>query len=224
MKGKARMASLFKICQVCMMMTALLVLVGTANAQLSNAGFENGLTSWTPFNFAFCLGTGTGASGTMASGSPYSGLNVLQAYGPFTGGWDASGVQQDIATTAGASWTLTAYGMNPSGDAMSTSGLGFGEIQLAWIDSGGGTIAVVESSHIDNSVALQDQWQALSASGVAPSGTVAVRVIALHVGGPDYAGGSAYFDNLVAVPEPSSIALVVSGLLGLWMVSRKRRM
>jgi hypothetical protein len=219
---KASMAGVLKAC-LCVGAIAL-TLATTANAQ-SNAGYENGLTDWATFNFSFCLGTGTGASGTMASGSPHGGLNVLQAYGPFTGGWDASGASQDILTSPGVSWTLTGYGMNPSADAMAVSGLGFGIIQLAWIDSGGATISAIDSAQIDKSVSLQDQWQALSASGVAPVGTVKVRLIALHVGGPDFAGGSAYFDDLaaVAVPEPSSIALVLSGLLGVWMVSRKRR-
>jgi hypothetical protein len=214
------MAGILKVC----LCVGALALATTANAVLlSNAGFENGLTDWTTFNFTGCLGTGTGAVAPLASGSPHGGLNVLQLAGPWTGNWDASGAYQDIVTSEGASWSLSGYGMNPSGDAMSTETTGFGIIQIAWIDGSGNTISSVDSSQIDKSSGMYDQWQALSVSGTAPSGTAKVRMLALHVNGPDYAGGSAYFDDLVAVPEPSSIALVLGGLLGVWMVSRKRR-
>ena len=202
-----------------------LALATTANAvALTNPGFEDNppLNGWTTFNFVFGLGTGAGVSGAMASGSPHGGLNVMQAYGPFTGGWDASGAYQDIAVTEGMTVTLTGYGMNPSGDAMAPAGSGFGIIQIAW---NGGALGTVDSSQIDKAAGVQDTWQALSAAGVAPAGTTYVRLLALHVNGPDFSGGSAYFDDLAVnvVPEPSSIALVLSGLLGLGIVSRKRR-
>jgi hypothetical protein len=219
-KDKASMAGLLRVC----LCVGAMALATTANAVvLSNAGFENGLTDWTTFNFAYCLGTGTGANGPMASGSPHGGLNVLQLAGPWNAWWDASGAYQDVLTSEGVSWTLSGYGMNPSGDAMATNTTGFGILQIAWIDSGGNTISAIDSSQIDKSASMYDQWQALSVSGTAPAGTAKVRLLALHVNGPDYAGGSAYFDDLEAVPEPSSIALVLSGLVGVWMVSRKRR-
>ena len=199
--------------------------VGTSYGQLSNAGFENGLTGWSTFNLGGgILGTGTGASGNLASGSPHGGLNVLQLYGPFNGQWDAAGAVQNIAVSAGQTLTLTGYGMDPSGDPMLTTGLGFGEIQIVFRNSGGTGLLTIDSNAIDKSAGNYDVWQLLTASGVAPATTVSADIYALHVNGPDYSGGSAYFDDLaVVVPEPSSIALALAGLLGLTAVIRKRR-
>lgn len=219
-KGEAR-----KVCSLCIGMIAL-VLVSTANAQLTNPGFESNppLSGWTPFNAAFGLGTGPGTSGALASGSPHGGNNVLQAYGPFISNWDAAGVYQDIATTAGTPWTLTGYGMNPSGDAMALLGSGFGIIQIVWFDASNVQIGgSIDSTAINKTAGLQDTWQLLTAAGVAPAGTVKVRILALHVNGPDNSGGSAYFDDLSAVPEPSSIVLVLTGLLGVVAVGWKKR-
>ncbi len=206
-------------CRLCAAAIGLAVATLT-QAQLSNGSFENGLTGWTGFNFNFVLGTGTGATGPLASGSPHSGLNVLQLYGPFTGSWDASGVYQDLPTGPGVAWTLSGYGMNPSGDPMLPTGTGFGILQIAW---NGGALGTIDSGQINKSAGMQDQWQALSVSGTAPAGTTFVRLLALHVNGPDFSGGSAYFDSLQAVPEPSSILLALTGLVGVWLLSRKRR-
>jgi len=196
----------------------------TSYGQLVNPGFENGLTGWTTFNFTGCLGTGTGANAPMASGSPHGGLNVFQTAGPWNGGWDASGGYQSIPVSAGATLTFSGFGMDPSGDPMLTSTLGFGEIQIVWKDAGNNTLGTLDSTAINKDPSMYDQWQALSIGGLAPAGTVSALVYAMHVGGPDYAGGSAYFDDMsyVIVPEPSTIALVIAGLSGLLMFARKR--
>jgi len=198
----------------------------TASAQLTNPGFENGLTGWSTYNLGGgVLGTGTGATGAMASGSPHSGLNVLQLYGPFNGQWDAAGAYQNIAVSAGQTVTLSGFGMNPSGDPMLPSGLGFGEIQIVFLNSSSANIGQIDSTAIDKSAGMQNVWQALSINGVAPAGAVSANLEALHVNGPDYSGGSAYFDDLSAsvVPEPSSMALALVGLVGFVTVLRRRR-
>jgi hypothetical protein len=197
---------------------AMITLAPVTAKALTDGSFETaGIPAWSTFNFAFQL-----ASGSMASGTPQDGSNVLQTFGPFVSNWDASGAYQDIATTAGTAWTFTGYGMNPSGDAMQPAGNGFGIIQIAW---NGGALGTIDSAQIDKTAGLQDQWQLLTAAGIAPVGTTSVRLLALHVNGPDNSGGSAYFDDLaaVAVPEPSSIALALTGLLGFVTVLRKRR-
>lgn len=207
------------ICQMFVGIIAL-ALVTTANAQ-TNPGFENGITGWSTFNNAFVLGTGTGNTGPLASGSPHGGLNVLQLYGPFFSSWDASGATQDIATTPGTAWTLSGYGMNPSGDKLQVGGLSFGILQIQWINGANAVIGAIDSTTQINQGTATDVWQSLSAAGVAPAGTVAIRLTALHVNSPANESGSVYFDDIKAIPEPSSIILVGMGLLGLLAVRRR---
>lgn len=185
----------------------------TANAQLIDGGFETaGLPNWTTFSSAFQL----------AYAGAHSPTHVLQVYGPFNGGWDGAGAYQTLAASANQTWTLNGFALNPSGDAL--QGTGFGFIQLVFKDSGGTGIGTFGSANV-GSASPTDVWIPLTATGVAPAGTVAVSVYTLKLGGPTNPGGSIYFDDLstTVVPEPSSMALALAGLLGFVTVLRKRR-
>jgi hypothetical protein len=187
----------------------------TATAQVIDGGFETaGLPNWTTFSSAFQL----------AYAGAHSPTHVLQVYGPFNGGWDGAGAYQNLAASAGQSWTLNGFALNPSGDAL--QGTGFGFIQLVFKDSGGNGITggTFGSANV-GSASPTDSWIPLTATGVAPAGTVAVSIYTLKLGGPTNPGGSIYFDDLSAsaIPEPSSIALALVGLLGFVTVLRKRR-
>jgi hypothetical protein len=182
----------------------------TANAQLADGSFETtGLPNWTTFNYAFQL----------AYAGALDGTHVLQVYGPFNSNWDGSGAYQNIAASAGQSWTLNGFALNPSGDAMQAGS--FGLIQLVFKDASLNTLATFSSANFAAG-APTDVWTALSASGVAPANTAYASIYTLHLSSPSNAGGSIYFDELSAVPEPSSIALVLVGLVGFVTVLRKR--
>lgn len=189
----------------------------TVTAAVIDGGFETaGLPNWTTFSSAFQL----------AYAGAHSPTHVLQVYGPFNGGWDGAGAYQTQAASAGDSWTLNGFALNPSGDAL--QGTGFGFIQLVFRDSGGIGIGggTFGSANV-GSASPTDVWIPLTATGVAPAGTVAVSVYTLKLGGPTNPGGSIYFDDLstsvVAVPEPSTIALALVGLFGFVTVLRNRR-
>jgi hypothetical protein len=198
---------------------ALVTLAPLTAKAVTDGSFETaGIPNWTTFNFAFQL-----AAGSMASGAPHDGgTHVLQVYGPFNSNWDGSGAFQNMAASANQTWTLNGFALNPSGDAL--QGTGFGLIQLVFKDSGGTGIGTFGSANV-GSASPTDQWIPLTATGLAPNGTVAVSVYTLKLGGPTNPGGSIYFDDLstTVVPEPSSMALALAGLLGFVTVLRKRR-
>ena len=69
-------------------------------------------------------------------------------------------------------------------------------------------------------------WEALQYSSVAPVGTTSVKyVVLLETWGSGT--GSVYFDNAYAdsapIPEPASMLLLGSGLLGLFGITRKKK-
>ena len=148
----------------------------TANAQLTDGGFETtGLPNWTAFNSAFQL----------AYAGAHGGTHVMQVYGPFNSNWDGAGAYQTIPASPGQSWLLTGYALNPSGDAM--QGTSFGLIQLVFKDSGSNGIGTDSSANF-GAGSPTDVWTTLTASGVAPAGTVAVSVYTLHLSTPANSG------------------------------------
>jgi hypothetical protein len=197
---------------------AIFTLASVPAMALTDGSFEApGIPAWTTFNSALQL-----AAGGMASGAPQNGNFVLQAYGPFVSNWDASGAYQQVAASPGQTWTVSGYAMNPTGDPLQAGGLSFGTLQLAWVDSANAIISTIDSAHIGQGQSL-GVWTLLSATGVAPAGTVGMRAYALHVNSPANESGSIYFDNLSAVPEPGTVGLVLTGLLGLAAVGWKKR-
>src|ERR1039457_2871414 len=162
------MEKIYKVISLLACVATLTLASVTANAQLIDGGFETpGIPNWTTFNSALRLATSSMASANQTD--PDGGGFVLQVYGPFNSDWDGAGAYQTIAASPLQSWTLTGYGMNPSGDAM--QGTSFGLIQLVFKDSGGNAIAggTFSSSNLAAG-APTDVWDLLSASGVAPAG------------------------------------------------------
>lgn len=185
---------------------------------VTDGGFETtGLPDWTLYNNTFQL-----AAAGMASGAPHGGTHVLQAYGPFVGNWDASGAYEKIAASPNETITLSGFCMNPSGDKLQVGGASFGAIQIIWLDASSATINTLQSTTVTATSPL-DTWIPLSVSGTAPAGTAFVELEALHVNSPANEGGSVYFDDLSAVPEPSTVAMALTGLLGLVAFAKKRR-
>lgn len=198
---------------------ALLACAGAAQANvLTNPGFETGASAgggdfpgapgWINFGNTYT----TSFPNPIAPG-PHSGVGALKEFGTFPG---VSGVFQSFAANSGETWSMSGWGLNASSDPMQPDN--FGLLKISFFNSGGAEIAGFESNRIDITSPI-DQWFPLSASGVAPAGTVSVNLFCLFVQ-PNFNGGSAFFDDINAVPAPASAALL--GMGGLLALRRKR--
>jgi MYXO-CTERM domain-containing protein len=191
--------------------------VASANV-LSNPGFEvgtapgntdvYGAVGW----FAFGNAYNVSSPNPLLAGT-HSGTGALKEFGTFPG---VSGAFQTFAAAAGQTWSLSGFGLNASSDLMQPDN--FGLLKISFQDAANNEILGIESGHITVSSPV-DQWQALSASGVAPAGTDHVNFFALFVQ-PNFNGGSAFFDDMSAVPSPGGIGLLAAS--GLFLVRRRR--
>ncbi len=191
--------------------------VASANVLL-NPGFEVGTApghtdvpgapSWIAFGNVYNV-----SSPNPLVAGPHSGTGALKEFGTFPG---VSGAFQTFASAAGDIWSLTGFGLNASSDPMQPDN--FGLLKISFQDAANNEILGIESGHITVASPL-DQWQALSASGVAPAGTDHVNFFALFVQ-PNFNGGSAFFDDVSAVPSPGFMGFLAGS--GLFLTRRRR--
>lgn len=196
--------------------------VASANV-LANPSFEAGLTGWTTFGNAY-------ADPAYAQ----EGTQALKLFGNWSSAWNASGAFQNVTAGAGQNWTFSGFGFDPSADAVTGGNQNLALLKIVWFDGPNGTGTAlqplagpgaifgsnpgIESGQLNASTPL-DAWQPLSAGGEAPAGTQSVQLLVIFLQ-PNYEGGSLWFDNLTAVPEPGSLALL--GFGGLALLRRRR--
>ena len=216
---------------------------GSAQANLlTNGGFElpdasggdvSCSVDWTCFNNSWTNNTAGPAFGPVSYTNNFgvvgAGVQSLKQYGVDGGAF------QDVAATAGLTYTAEVWAMNWSGDPLNNLGI----LQLTFRDSTGGNVLGPAFENFVDSVddmvniylpvedgADVSDWTRVVASGVAPVGTVSARVLLLHVltdGTP--ADGTVRWDgaSLTAVPVPAAVWLFGSGILGLIGVARRRK-
>ena len=135
--------------------------------------------------------------------------------------YDDSSAYQDFNANAGVVYKYSIYAQTLSSDQLK----GWkGYLKAEWFDSGYTPISsyVVDYFTTNDNV---DQWVQLSGLATAPVGTVHGRFtigIEYDQGGT---AGSLYFDNasVEAIPEPSAVALLALGAVGILTARQRRR-
>jgi hypothetical protein len=209
------------VCTAAVAMIALAAMTGKAQANiLANPGFELSTSSpvgWTTFGNVFM-----DTNPQPAPVGAHSGTNSLKEFGTFPG---VSGAFQSFSLAPGLEVDLDGWIVNASSDPMQAqpNNTNFALVKISFQDAGNNELLGIDSQHI-TALTPQDIWQHVNCSGIAPAGTTHVNLFCLFVQ-PQTLGGSAAYDdiNAVIVPEPGTIALVLTGLGGLVMLAKRRR-
>ncbi len=189
-------------------------LSSAAFGQFLNTGFEAGsgddATGWTRFGNAYAQGANARTDQRSA-----------KLFGNFSGGFNVTGIFQEIAFTPTSGVTASVYGYNPSTDAVDPANTAI--MKLIYRDAAGNDLAANEAS-LNTAASAYDSWQLLTASlGAAPAGTAKISVFLLYLQ-PEFGGGAAFFDDVSVqvspVPEPATFAVLGLGLIP---VLRRRR-
>ncbi len=198
-----------------MFLTSLLAVAGAVSAAnanlLTNPGFESGYSGWTSFGNAY---TESSAASLFPA---HGGDRVAKMFGNFSGGFNVTGAFQSFAAAEGQIWSIDCFSYNASGDAM--SGGNWAVMKIAFFNAGNTEIGFAETRILD-AASPRDTWlDNTPAVGVAPAGTASVGAFLLFLQ-PEFAGGAAWFDDVVVTPAPSAGLLLVGGLA---LAGRRRR-
>jgi hypothetical protein len=135
---------------------------------------------------------------------PQDGFATMKAFGPFTGGPNASGVFQNVAASPGQQFEGSVWAQAPSFDAIKGNE-NYTALTLQWINSAGAVIGSVNFSPGTNQQEtpifdgrdtrmIEDEWVQYFVNGVAPEGTAFARLNLFFIQ-LNNQGGAVWFDN-----------------------------
>jgi len=227
MDGRVIRGVLCLSCSVCLAVATSTTSIANV---LVNPGFEADASIGNPPTTAV-TGWSTSApvgSSVLTSSSPdptHGGIGSLQLSGPGNGHVPVA--YQTFAASPGQTWDFQGFMLVTNQLPANST---FGLIKIVWEDASNSVLSPgsaiignavtngpalgIESQPYINNTSTPNTWIFTESEGVAPANTAFVQFFAINV---DQSAAKIWFDDLNAtvVPEPSGIALVVTGLVGL---------
>lgn len=167
-------------------------------APVANRSFEDAggsLQGWTVFDAGFNV------NAVLASGSPpvivpRTGNAECKMFGRFTGGFNESGIYQQVPAIPGQVWEIHAYSRVNSDDSIAGTQNHI-LMRIEFVD-GGGTILQSTDSIILDGNSTPDTWlDPAPLQATAPAGTVAARPVYIFVQpAAGFEGGAGHLDDL----------------------------
>ena len=193
--------------------TATSMLPGGYVGQISDSGYI--LENWTITSIPWLFGTGNGAYGNAQEGGFGSNFVGLSQF---------SSLEQSFSVTAGTSYQVSFY----QAQIANSDGTGLSVLNTIILDAGGISSGQLSLS-AGNTTALSNPgggvytastgWQLFSFTFTPDTTTTAT----LMIGGDKSYNGYEAVDNysVMAVPEPSTYALVLGGIATLLLIRRR---
>ena len=212
---------------VCVAICALVSTTSKANL-LTDPGAEQEISAPNPNPTGIPGWSFFGGAAFLTTGLAHSGTNVVDEPGG-GGGYSVPGAFQNVPAAAGQTFTLSGWVFTPS--LLVSNSNDFAILQLQYWSDGaysvanGGAVGVNIGTPIGpgpTTVSLpQGVWTFASVTAVAPAGTLGVSAYGLNINAD--ANAHFMFDDMSLVPEPSTVAMALTGLLGLVAFAKKRR-